>query len=190
MSVLEAILARHSVRNYKADPVEEEKLRRVLEAARYAPSAQNRQPWRFIVIKDSEVKKRIGLCYKRDWFLNTEPPIIIVVCGVPGESWVKQSRSSDGHRDYGEERIEDYWKIDVALAIQNLMIAAAGEGLGTCFIGGFNEHCLRNTLNIPSTMRVVAMTPLGYPKEEPEGTRRPRIRKSLDEITVHDHFPT
>ena len=183
MEVLDAILTRRSVRNYKAEPVEEEKLSRVLEAARYAPSAQNRQPWRFIVVRDSEVKKRIRSCYKRDWFLNTEPPVIIVACAVPDEAWVKQGR------DYGEELFGDYWKVDVTLAMQNLIIAATAEGLGTCFIGGFNEHCLREVLGIPANMRVVAMTPLGYANEEPEETKRPRSRKSLDEIIIYDHFP-
>ena len=190
MDVSEAILARHSVRSYKADPVEEEKLMRVLEAACRAPSAQNRQPWRFVVVKDPEVKEKIRSCYKRDWFLSTELPLIIVACGVIDESWDKgknRERVRELGREYGDELFSDYWKVDVSLAIQSLMLAATGEGLGTCFIGGFNEHCLREVLSIPPNMRVVGMTPLGYPKEESD-LRRPR--KSLNEIVVYDHFPT
>ncbi len=192
MDVFDAILARHSVRSYRADPVEEEKLKRVLEAARHAQSAQNRQPWRFIVVRDPAVKERVRQCYRRDWFLKSELPMIIVACAVPEEAWDKgknRGRAKEQGRDYGEELFGDYWKVDVALAIQNLMLAATGEGLGTCFIGGFNEHSLKEVLNIPSNMRVVAVTPLGYANEEEHGeTRRPR--KSLDEIVVYDHFPT
>ncbi len=189
MDAFEAIQARHSVRSYRPDPVEEEKLMRVLEAARRAPSAQNRQPWRFIVIRDPETKAKVKSCYKRDWFLSSELPVIIVACAVLDESWDKAKnveRSKKEGRDYGEELFADYWKVDVSLSIENLLVAAAGEGLGTCFIGGFNEHSLRETLHIPSNMRVVAMTPLGYPNEGGEA-RRPR--RPLSEIIIEDHFP-
>jgi nitroreductase len=186
MEVFDAIVSRRSVRSYKTDPIDEAKLSRVLEAVRCAPSAQNRQPYRFIVIRDPVVQEQIRSCYQKDWFLQNRPPIIIVACAVLEESWMKQRRSTDGLRDYGDERFEDYWKVDVAIAMQNLMIAATGEGLGTVWIGGFHEACLRRILRIPTTMRVVAMTPLGYPKIEPEDARPRRPKKRLEDLIIYD----
>lgn len=184
MDVFEAITTRRSIRKYKPDMIDDEKLGRVLEATRQAPSAANRQPWRFIVIKDPKIQHKIRSCYKRDWFLITKPPIIVVTCAVPCESWVKKNRKD---RDYGEELFADYWKVDVAIAIQNLVLAAWAEGLGTCWIGGFNEECLRKILEIPPKMHVVAMTPLGYAAEDPEKLRLKK-RKSMEEIVLYDHF--
>jgi nitroreductase len=186
MEVFDAIVNRRSVRSYKPDPIEETKLQRVLEAVRCAPSAQNRQPYRFIVIRDPEVQAQVRTCYKKDWYLRNRPPVIIVACAVLEESWMKGPRSTDGLRDYGDERFADYWKVDTAIAMQNLMIAATGEGLGTVWIGGFNEACLRRVLRIPSTMRVVAMTPLGYPAPEPADARPRRPKKRLEDLIIHD----
>ena len=135
MNVFDAIVSRRSVRSYKPDPIEEAKVQRVLEAVRCAPSAQNRQPYRFIVIRDPQVQAQIRECYKKDWYLRNRPPIIIVACGVISESWKKGPRSTDGLRDYGDERFADYWKVDTTIAMQNLMIAATGEGIivARCF---------------------------------------------------------
>ncbi len=170
MNVLEAISRRRSIRQYKKEPIEEEKLKRVLEAARLAPSAENRQPWRFIVVNDPIVKERLRASYDNDWFVSA--PVIIVACAAPDEAWVRR----DG---------EKYWKVDVAIAMQNLILAATEEGLGTCWIGAFNEKEAKRALGIPKGVRVVAMTPLGYPAEEegPVSLRRP-----LDEIVRYNHW--
>ena len=123
----------------------------MLETARLSPSACNLQPWRFIVIRNVEVKTRLRAAYDADWFVNA--PIIIVACAVPKEAW----RRADG---------EEYWKVDVAIAMQSLILVATELGLGTCWIASFNEKKTKKVLGIPSNWRVLAMTPLGYPAEE------------------------
>ncbi len=170
MKVFEAIRTRRSIRKYKDKPVEEEKLFKVLEAARLAPSATNRQPWRFIVITDPKVKESLRAAYNKDWF--TSAPVIIVACAVPEEAWTRH----DG---------EEYWKVDVSIAMQNLVLAAWEEGLGTCWIGAFDEDEVKRALGIPPEIRVVAMTPLGYPAEEkgPVSNRKP-----LKEIVRYNHW--
>lgn len=169
MDVFEAIKRRRSVRQYKNEFVEEEKLNRVLEAARLAPSAENRQPWRFIVVTDPKVKKRLRKSYDYEWFLSA--PLIIIACALPREAWVRQ----DG---------EEYWKVDVAIAVQNLILAATEEGLGTCWIGDFNEKEAKKALGVPKDVRVVAMMPLGYPDEESAVS----LRKPLCEIVCYNQW--
>ena len=170
MEVLEAIRTRRSIRDYKKDAVEKKKLLNVLEAARLAPSAANRQPWSFIVVTDPSVKESLRSSYDRDWFVFA--PIIIAACAFPDEAWVR----GDG---------EEYWKVDVSIAMQNLVLAAWSEGLGTCWIGAFDEEEAKKALGIPADVRVVAMTPLGYPAEDKGPVT---ARKSLEEITRYKHW--
>ncbi len=151
MKVFDAIKKRRSIRKYKETVVEQEKLNAVLEAARLAPSADNKQPWIFIVVTDPQVKERLRSSYDREWFIKA--PVIIVACAVPKKAW----RRMDG---------EEYWKVDVAIALQNLVLTATELGLGTCWIAAFNEKAAKKALKIPEDVRVVAMTPLGYPDEE------------------------
>ncbi len=160
MDVLDAIKKRRSIRMYKKDPVERDKLSKVLEAARLAPSAANKQPWRFIIVTDPDTKEKLRSAYDREWFIQA--PVIIVGCAVPNESWQRM----DG---------EQYWKIDLAIAMQNLILASTEQGLGTCWIGAFNEKAAKKTLGIPKNVRVIAMTPLGYPaeKKDPVTERKP-----------------
>jgi len=164
MEVFEAIRTRRSIRNYEDQPVENEKLLNVLEAVRLSPSATNAQPWKFIVVTDPEVKERLRSSYERDWFVSA--PVIVVACALPDEAWVRH----DG---------EEYWKVDVTIAMQDLILAAWEEGLGTCWIGAFNEKEAKRALGIPEHVRVVAMTPLGSPAEEKEPVSD---RKPLEEI--------
>ncbi|MDW8045203.1 MAG: nitroreductase family protein [Nitrososphaerota archaeon] len=169
MNVLDVIKMRRSIRRYKPDPVEREKLVSVLEAARLAPSARNMQPWHFIVTKP-EVKEKLRMAYNREWFIKA--PVIIVACADPSRAWVR----ADG---------EEYWKVDVAIALQNLVLKATEEGLGTCWIAAFDEKAVKEVLNIPPHIRVVAMTPLGYPDE----ARGPVTdRKSLEEIVHYESW--
>lgn len=170
MDFFEVVRKRRSIRAYKPDPVEEEKLMKVLEAARLAPSAANRQPWHFIVVRDPEIKEKLGKAYPRDWFVKA--PVIIVACADPAAAW----RRKDG---------EEYWKVDVAIAMEHLVLAATNEGLGTCWIAAFDEKAAKEALGIPEHVRVVAMTPLGYPAEEKGPVTE---RKTLDQFVHYDKW--
>lgn len=179
MEVFEAIKTRRSIRVYEDKPVEEDKLRKVLEAARLAPSAGNRQPWRFIVVTDPKIKEELRLAKEK---LRPHPPkelfrdpirsapIVIVGCALPSESFPGT----------------DFWKIDVAIALQNLVLAAWEQGLGTCWIGVFHEEGeIKKILGIPEEARVVAMVTLGYPAEKKEPVTD---RKPLDAIVRYNHW--
>ncbi|RJS90915.1 nitroreductase [Candidatus Bathyarchaeota archaeon] len=170
MDVFEAIKTRRSIREYQEKPVEQEKLSKVLEAARLSPSAANKQPWKFIVVTDPKVKESLRSAYNKDWLISA--PVIIVGCALPKEAWVR----SDG---------EEYWKVDLAIAMQSLILEAWEQGLGTCWIGAFREDGVKKALGIPDDVRVVALTPLGYPAEEKGPVVR---RKPLEEIVSYDHW--
>ena len=169
MEFYEVLTKRRSIRKYKSDPVEEEKLGRILEAARIAPSAANRQPWHFIVIKDEAVRSWLHEAYGRDWF--SAAPVIICVCGEPGSAWVR----ADG---------KNYADVDVSIDFEHLVLAAAAEGLGTCWIGAFQTSRLKEILGLPDGIEPVAMTPLGYPDEGP----RPFSRKPMSAIVRNDRW--
>ncbi len=139
-----------------------------MEAARLAPSADNNQPWRFIVVADEEVKEKLRASYDKEWFVYA--PMIIVSCAVPSEAWKRM----DG---------QEYWMVDVAIAMQNMILTATELGLGTCWIAAFDEEAARKALELPIGVRVVAMTPLGYPGEEKSPVRNRRL---LSEIVHYD----
>jgi len=163
----EVIRTRRSVRSFKKDPIPEEVLNRVLEAARVAPSGSNRQPWKFILIKDDTLKqKMIPACDNQDFV--AEAPLIIVGCGQ------KLSFNRGGYM--GEMSM----LVDVSIAFTHLILAARAEGLRTCWIGAFNNDEIKKLLGIPDEYEVVAATPLGYPSEDV--FTEPRNRKDLDEI--------
>ncbi len=164
MDVNEAIKVRRSIRKYKIKQIENEKLFRVLEAGRLSPSAVNKQPWHFIVISDPEIRRKMKEAYGRSWFY--EAPVIIIVCVDPTIAWVR----GDG---------EKFWKVDGTIAMQSMILQATEEGLGTCWIGAFHEAAVRKTLEIPSHIRILAMTPLGYPDEVKEKVSK---RKKTEEI--------
>lgn len=169
---LELAEKRCSVRAYKPDDVPEALLERVLEAARRAPSACNRQPWRFVVVREEAQRRRLGTAYSREWFRTA--PVIVAVCVVPGEAW---TRPHDG---------KNYAWVDGAIAMDHLTLAAADEGLGTCWIGAFDPEPVRQILNLPDGVEVVAMTPLGFPAEEAEP--RPRSRRPLGESVMRERW--
>ena len=182
MTFLELCRKRRAMRKYHPDPIPTETIRRILEAARHAPSAENRQPWRFIVVTEPEIRADLKRCYPRKWFLESDPPVIIVACGVPSESWHKLDEF------YGEEYFEDYWKVDVAIACEHVVLAAEAEGLGSCWIGGFNEKRLRDLLQIPDEWRVLAMISIGISNEDPTELRGEKERKKIEEIVFWDRF--
>lgn len=167
-TVLNLIATRRSIRQYHPTPIPEDVLARILEAGRLAPSAHNRQPWHFLIITDPVIRQRLVEAYNRDWF--RVPPIVLVVCADPQEAWVRP----DG---------QAFDLIDASIALQNMILQATAEGLGTCWIGAFNEAAAKQILGIPEPIRVVAMTPLGYPAE----TKSPITeRKTLQALLHHD----
>lgn len=171
MSVLQLIKRRRSIRKYKPNQVERDKLERILEAGRLAPSAANRQPWHFIAVTDPEHVATLRASYAKPWEVTA--PAILAVCIEPSKSWV---RKKDG---------EEFWKVDAAIALQNMVLCAAEEGLGTCWIASFDEEDARKVLGVPNDVRVVAMTPLGYPDEvKGEVTER----KDLKEIVHYEKW--
>jgi nitroreductase len=171
MNVLEVIKKRRSIRKYKKDPIPEEALLRVLQAARLAPSGKNFQPWKFIIVKDKSLKEKLAQASAGQFFM-AEAPIIIVGCGFPDNCYARMGRYMKS------------WSVDVTIAFDHLMLQAQEEGLGTCWIGSFEEEEVKEILNVPEGVKVLALTPLGYPGEIPAF----RGRKSLDEIVSYDGF--
>ena len=148
MNILEAIKKRKSVRNFLDKPIEEEKLKIVMEAARIAPSAKNRQEWRFIIVKDTEVRKKLAEAAKGQKFVG-EAPVVIVAHAID-DGYVMTC----GQLSY---------PIDVAIALDHISLAAVEVGLGTCWIGAFYEDKVKEILGIPKEYRVVHLMPIGYP---------------------------
>ena len=167
MEFTELIQKRYSVRAYKPDPVEEEKLRQVLEAMRLAPTAANRQSFQFIVIHTAGREAELRRIYHRRWFVQA--PLIICACAVPAGNWV---------RDDGK----NYSDVDVAIAMDHLILAAADQGLGTCWVGAFDPDAAHEVLGLPDNVEPVAFTPLGYPADQ----LGPKERKPLEELVRHE----
>jgi nitroreductase len=169
MKFQELIEARYSVRAYKPDPVEDGKLQQVLEAARLAPTAVNRQPFQLIVIHTKGREEELNRIYGRDWFV--QPPFVICICGVPALAWSRM----DGM---------NYYEVDVTIAMDHLILAATELGLGTCWIGAFDPDAAREVLGLPDTVEPIAFTPLGYPADEP----RQKKRKPLSELVRYENW--
>lgn len=174
MDFYEVIKTRRSVRSYKPDPVPEEIVRRVLDAARIAPSGSNRQPWKFILVTNPEMKRKlVPLCEGQSFI--AEAPILIIACGRN----IRFNRGS---------YMGDYsMLVDVAIAVDHLTLAARAEGLGTCWIGSFDNRGIKKLLGIPEGVEVVALTPLGYPRD-PGVFRLVSGRKSLEEIISSEKY--
>lgn len=171
MSVLKAIKDRRSIREYKEDPIPEDALLRILEAARLAPSGKNLQPWKFIVVKDKGLRQRLAQASAEQFFI-AKAPVIVVACGFPDDCYERMGRYMRS------------WSVDVAIALEHLILQAQEEGFGTCWIGSFEEKDVKSILNIPEEVKVLALTPLGYPAE----TSPYRGRKRLDEIISYDGY--
>ena len=173
MDVFKAIKGRRSLRAFTNKPVPDKDVMKILDAARQAPSAGNLQPWEFIVVRDVEIKKGLAQAALNQTFIE-EVSVVIVVCA-------DKSRSS---RRYGSRGSSFFCIQDTAAAIQNLHLAAHALGLGTCWVGAFNEAEARKLLSTPPNIRPVAIIPVGYPAEKP--THRPR--RPLTEIVHHEKF--
>lgn len=152
MEFNEVVYTRRSVRAYRADPVPETALRRILDSARLAPSANNTQPWHFYVVRKDNLKLQIAKLAYGQMFI-AEAPLVIVCCGKPYTdrySWI-------GNKMY---------LIDCTIAFDHLTLAARNEGLGTCWIGAFDHEDIKEKLKIPEGLDVIMLTPLGYPSSE------------------------
>ena len=161
---MEVVRRRRSIRRYKTTPVPEDVLSQILETARLAPSAGNRQPWHFVVVRDDETKQQLGIS---SW--AAEAPVVIVGCV---DTTV---------------RSEPLCIVDLSIAFEHIVLAAANCGLGTCWIGRYvagSDETIRRLLGIPKHVKAVAVSPLGYPDETPE----PKVRKTLSEIVHYDRF--
>jgi len=168
MDFYNLIRTRESIRVYDpARPVEEDKLRRILEAGRLAPSAANYQPWHFLIISSSGMLAKVRACYERDWF--TDAPNILIVTGNKTDAWV---RKYDGYNSL---------ETDLTIAMDHMILAAENEGVGTCWIAAFNPEILREALSLKENDEIYAITPLGYPKKGFVKKGR-KNRKPLDEI--------
>jgi nitroreductase len=170
MEYSQLIAYRSSVRAYLSTPVEEEKLLQVLEAARLAPTAANRQPFQLIVMHTAGREAELGRIYRRPWFVQA--PLMIAVCAISSQAWVRES-------DRFNARL-----IDSAIVADHLILAAANLGLGACWIAAFNEEAARQVLGLPAEVEPVIFTPLGYPAQAPD----PKIRKPLTELVRYEHW--
>ncbi|MCF7920498.1 MAG: nitroreductase family protein [Candidatus Cloacimonetes bacterium] len=155
MELYEIIQSRESVRDFAETAIEAEKLEIILEAGRLAPSAQNKQCWRFVVLQDKDNIKRfakhIGLLGTVNFFI-AQAPVVIVACADP-----KRSARVNG---------QEYYLVDTAISFQQMMLAAWSMGIGSCWLAAFNEKSVRQYLQIPENIRVVGLSPFGYPKEK------------------------
>lgn len=166
MDVFEAIHKRRSIRSYLNKEVEDDKIWRILKGAQQAPSASNRQEWRFIVVRDKYLREKLMEAARNQSFV-AEAPVVIVCCA-----------QTDNHIMTCGQLC---YPIDVAIAIDHMTLVAVEEGLGTCWIGAFYEDKVKEILEIPPDIRVVELLTLGYPREIPVSAK---MRLSLEEI-VH-----
>jgi len=164
MDVMEAIRSRRSIRKFRPEPIPDEKLKMILEAGRLAPSAGNRQPWLFVVVKDPERKRSIAKATDNQTFI-ADASVIIVTLGDPNAS----------PRWFGR---------DPMIAIEHIVLVATGLGYGTCWIGAFNEEKVKHLLRIPEELKVIALLPIGFPDESPPA----KPRKPLRKIVFLDEF--
>ena len=169
MDVSAAIMGRRSVRSYQGREVERDKIDKILEAGRRSPSANNRQEWKFIVVKDAETRKRLMGAAMNQAFIG-QAPVVLAACATESEKVMLC-----GHPTYA---------VDVSIAFAYMLLQAYELGLGTCWIGAFKEDEVKSILGVPKGVRVVALSPLGYPAAEPAA----RPRKGLAEISCYEAY--
>jgi nitroreductase len=169
MDVSTAISQRWSVRAYKATDVEEDKLKKILEAGKLSPSASNRQDWKFIVVRKKETREKLAKAAFGQSFIG-EAPVVIVACGTEPTAMLACGQSAH--------------TVDVSIAFAYMILQAYELGLGTCWIGAFSEGEAKKILGIPEHIRVVGMTPLGYPNQPPSQ----KSRKTLDQIVCYEKY--
>jgi nitroreductase len=169
-SVLALLKGRRSIRRYRPDPVPDEMVEQLLEAGRWAPSASNRQPWVFIVVRDEAIRREVAqhaAYYFVRWAHVAEAPLLIVMCGDARHPVYRQ-----------------FLHEDIGLAGAQIMLQAKALGLGTCWIGGLDRKVIAAILRVPDHMEIVGLLTVGFPAEDPE----PRPRKPLAEIVHYDVY--
>jgi nitroreductase len=169
MEYRELIQRRYSARAYRTEPVDDKSLSCVLEAARLAPTAANRQPFRIVVCRTQGRVAELQRVYPREWLAAA--PLVLCVCGVPGEAWVRR----DGRR---------YLDVDVAIVMDHIVLAATDLGLGTCWIAAFDAAAAREMMRIPPDIEPIVLTPLGTPADAPTAKKR----RPLSELVRYDRF--
>ena len=164
MDTIETIMNRRSVRKFQSKPVSAEDLNKIIEAGRQAPSAANRQPWHFVVVKNEDQREKLAeACSGQTWLAGAA----VIIAGV------------------GKPAVNEKWyPVDVAIAMQNMILAATSLGYGTCWIGAFDQERVKSVLGIPEDLRVVALTPVGVPDDEPEA----RPRQPLSDFASLDRY--
>lgn len=165
MNFKELCRARYSVRAYKPDAIPADKMEYIKECVRLAPSAVNKQPWKFFVIDDEENRRKLQQCYERDWF--AQAPAYILVCSHAAEAWTRR---------YDDKNHAD---IDNAIAVEHLCLAATEQGLGTCWVCNFRVQLCRELFNLPEELYPFAIIPIGFPAEAetPE-----KLRKETEDV--------
>jgi nitroreductase len=171
MDVFEAVQERMSIRAYQDTPVPREKLEKILEAGRLAPSAKNIEPWHFIAVTDAEKRKALSMGMFAKFL--AQAPVVIVACGDKKAS-------------------PDWYAIDVALAVENMVLTATSEGLGTCCVGSFNEKDVKAVLKVPENFEVLVMLAVGYAREKLDLSSKLlnliRTRKTLSEVASEEEY--
>ena len=169
MELMDVISRRESVRSYEDRPVPEDKLLKVLEAARLAPSASNRQRCKFIVVRDAERRRQLSRATGGQPHVAQAPVVIAAVSTMP---------------EYVMRCDVPAYPVDLAIAVDHMTLVATDEGLGTCWIGAFSQEEARAVLGVPDNCKIVTLLPLGFPRQD----RREKVRKSLDEIVCYETF--
>jgi nitroreductase len=169
VSFLDLARRRASIRGYRPDPVPDAILADILEAARVAPTAANRQPFRVLVVHTAGREAELRRIYDRDWFVQA--PIVLCVAAVPGEAWVRTMYDGRSHAD-----------VDASIVMDHMILAATEAGLGTCWIAAFDPGAAREVLGIPPEAEPMLFTPLGYPAPDHVVSPRHAQRRPLDEL--------
>ncbi|MGA2914565.1 MAG: nitroreductase family protein [Sedimentisphaerales bacterium] len=168
MDLYETIKKRYSCRSYSSKPIEPEKLKKIFEAARQAPSAKNLQDWRFVIVTDEEIRKQIAIAANEQMFIATAPAIV-VGCSIT---------------DYVMRCDQKISSIDVAIAMEHIALAATAEGLATCWIGSFYPEKVKKVLDIPKNIEIIELMPIGYPADKE--IHRPR--EVIDKIVCYEKW--
>lgn len=164
MDFLELVKRRYSCRNYQPTSIEKEKLDYIIECVRFAPSAVNKQPWAFRIISNKEEKEKLRQCYDREWFATA--PTYIMASILHDEEWVRADGKHHGN-------------IDIAIAVEHLCLAAAEQGLGTCWVCNFDVERCTQLFNIPSNEEVAVLIPIGYAADEAKEKKRKDLKDIL-----------
>ena len=163
------IEARYSSRSYTDELISDEDLRAVLDVARLAPTAANRQAFKLVVIHTAGREEELSRIYGREWFVTA--PIIIAACGIPADNWTSQGGKS-------------YVDVDVAIVMDHLILAAADRGLATCWIAAFDPAAIRDILELPDGVEPIVLTTLGHPAD----SGKPKLRKDMADIVCFEKW--